>query len=314
MTSISQLATPYPNELKFKEAQMPSLPALISAPDAIALSRDPEQKIVFIDATFLLPQMGRDAEAEYLEAHIQDAIRFNLDEQSDAASPFPHTTPSPDIFEMNMRKLGLNQNDHILIYDNSPFLSGARAWFMFRHYGHSNVSILDGGLAAWRAAGGAIASQHEQGSETRPMGDFKIGPPVAGAIFKSLTDVQNMIGDTDMQMIDARGPARFRGEEPEPRAGMAAGHIPGSVNLPVTALLDADTGRMRPMSDIRALFDTIQIDLNRPIVTTCGSGVTACGLAFALHLCGTDQVSVYDGSWSQWGHESQDRNACPIAN
>ncbi len=293
---------------------MPSLPALISAPDARALSCDPEHNIIFIDATFLLPQMGRDADAEYLEAHIQNSVRFNLNEQSDSSSPFPHTAPPPDEFETNMRNLGLNQNDHIIIYDNSPFLSGARAWFMFRHYGHRNVSILDGGLAAWRAAGGAIASQHEAKQETRPMGDFKIAPPVAGAIFKSLTDIQDLLGDTHIQMIDARSPERFHGEEPEPRAGMAAGHIPGSVNLPVTALLDSDTGKMRPISEIRALFDRIQIDQSRPIVTTCGSGVTACGLAFALHLCGTDYVSVYDGSWSQWGHESQDRTACPIAN
>ena len=288
---------------------MPSIASLIQASQAIALSQDPKQNVSFLDATYVLPQMGRDAEAEYLAEHIKGAAWFNLDEQSDRQSPYPHMLPPANIFEENMQRLGLGTATHIIVYDNSPFLSCARAWFMFRYFGHANISILDGGLAAWRAAGGALGA----GLEVQPYGDFRVKPPIADTAFTSLLEMQKILGVGNAQIIDARGHARFTGQETEPREGMASGHIPGARNLPITSLLDPETQKIKPIGEIRTLFEAAQIDFNAPIITTCGSGVTACGLAFALHLCGMNKVAVYDGSWSEWGHGAQSRSACPIA-
>ena len=280
------------------------IPSLMSAEDALALRKT--HRTLFVDATFHLPTSGRNAAQEFLDKHIAGAVRFDLDMMSDQTAPFPHTMPSPEDFARAMRLLGADNEDHIIVYDNSVFLSCARAWWMLRFFGHSKVSILNGGLKAWAMAGG----QTEAGESIKPEGNFTAH--MTDLKRAAIADVQAALGDKGaIQIIDARGPARFSGAEPEPRAGMASGHIPGSINLPVTQLLQ--DGFLRPLDEIRSIVTEAQISPQKPIITTCGSGVTACGLAFAFYLLGINDVAVYDGSWAEWGHQSQDRDACPVA-
>jgi thiosulfate/3-mercaptopyruvate sulfurtransferase len=281
-----------------------SIPSLLQATDAVKLSH--EGRILFLDATFHLPNAGRDATAEFLTEHIAGAVRFDLDEMSDRSSPFPHTMPASDFFAHAMRRLGANTEDHIIVYDNSVFLSSARAWWMLRYFGHDRVSILDGGLQAWKAAGGAC----ETGHQAKQEGDFTSGPSTLKLATRQ--DVQAAIQQNGItQIIDARGVGRFSGAEAEPRPGMASGHMPGAINLPISSLLE--NGFVKSVDDIRTKLDDAQIAPDKPIITTCGSGVTACGLAFAFHLLGIDNVAMYDGSWAEWGHGDQNRDACPVA-
>jgi thiosulfate/3-mercaptopyruvate sulfurtransferase len=280
------------------------IPSLINAAEAMHLSQT--SSVLFIDATFHLPNSGRDAAVEFLHEHIDGAIRFDLDKLSDHASPYPHTMPSATFFAQAMQQLGVCNEDHIIVYDNSAFLSCARAWWMFRYFGHDKVSILNGGLKAWKAAGGPCAAgetNRKQGNFTQQQSALKLA---------TLRDVQTAVQQNNTtQIIDARGAGRFSGAEAEPRPGMTAGHMPGAINLPISSLLE--NGFIASIGDIRAKLNITQISPDRPIITTCGSGVTACGLAFAFHLLGVDDVAMYDGSWAEWGHESQDRQACPVA-
>lgn len=281
-----------------------SIPSLITAAEAMQLRQT--SRVLFIDATFHLPNSGRDAAAEFLHEHIDGAVRFDLDELSDHASLYPHTMPSATFFAQAMRQLGVCNEDHIIVYDDSVFLSCARAWWMFRYFGHDKVSILNGGLKAWKAAGGACAAgepNRQEGNFTQRQSALKLA---------TLQDVQTAIQQNKVtQIIDARGAGRFSGAEAEPRPGMAAGHMPGAINLPISSLLE--NGFIASVADIREKLNTAQISPDKPIITTCGSGVTACGLAFAFHLLGVDDVALYDGSWAEWGHQSQDREACPVA-
>jgi thiosulfate/3-mercaptopyruvate sulfurtransferase len=262
----------------------------------LAEHRDaPDVKVA--DATWFLPTLERDARAEYAQAHIPGAVYFDIDDIADDQSALPHMLPSPVKFSSRMRKLGLGDGTRIVVYDNNRYSASARAWWMLRLFGHPDVAVLEGGLAKWRAEG-------------RPVDDRPVVPREAhftarqnNLMVRELEQIRsNLVGRRE-QVIDARPAGRFAGTEPEPRPGLRGGHIPQSLNLPHLDLIAAD-GTLLPAAELSRRFAALGIDQRRPIVTTCGSGVTACTVALALHQLGAPDVAVYDGSWSEWGGRS----------
>lgn len=249
-----------------------------------------------LDATTFLPGTGRDARAEYEAAHIPGAVFFDIEEVSDPDSPYPHTWPQPHLFASRMRALGLGDHDRIVVYDNSPLHTSARAWWMLRSFGARQVAILDGGLAKWLEEGRPV----ESGRPAPRPGHFT-PHPVEGAMLAK-ADILALHDRDDHVLADARAGDRFRGEAAEPRAGLAAGHIPGSRSLPQGSLYRADN-TMKTGAELRALFTEAGVDLKKPLVATCGSGVTACVLLFGAHLLGKTDLQLYDGSWSEWGSD-----------
>jgi len=268
-----------------------------------------DPKIVVLDATYHLPTTGRDAFAEYEAEHIEGARFFDIDAIKDPNSPLPHMVPDAETFRQAVRALGVTDDCHVVVYDSYGLFSAARAWWMFRLFGFEQVSILDGGLKYWKACAYPTVSgpaptpppeRREPEGETtvhlRPelvrrlediVDNLKDGPPGSGHAFV---------------VLDARARARFEGSAPEPRAELRSGRIPGSLNLPYDQLTDPDTGRVKHIQQLQALFDVAGIDIGRDrVVTSCGSGVTACALAFGLYLLGDPSAAVYDGSWSEWG-------------
>ena len=253
--------------------------------------------VVLFDATYFLPTMGRDGRAEYENSHIPGARFFDIDGIKDDTSDLPHMIPSAEVFQDAMRALGLNKGQQVVVYDNSPFLSSARAWWMLRYFGHLPVAVLDGGMRAWQAAGGTTTG------DIPPVatGTFTASAPAdAGVITFAELEAAVRNGSSD-QIIDARAANRFAGTAPEPRAGLRAGHIPGSLNLPIGEILDKETGRLKPADQLDSLFATAGLSMDKPAVTTCGSGVTAAGLTLALAILGKTDIRLYDGSWSEWG-------------
>jgi thiosulfate/3-mercaptopyruvate sulfurtransferase len=255
----------------------------------------PDVKIA--DATWFLPTLGRNARQEYAEAHIPGAVFFDIDDIADAASPLPHMLPDAAKFSSRMRRLGLGDGTRIVLYDNNKYSASARAWWMLRLFGHPEVAVLDGGLAKWRAEG-------------RPLTDEPVTPKVAhftarqnNLLVRDLEQMRANVPSRREQVVDARSRGRFTGTEPEPRAGLRGGHIPGSVCLPHLELIATD-GTLLPEPELRRRFAAAGIDINGPVVTSCGSGVTASTLALALYRLGRDDVAVYDGSWSEWGGRS----------
>ena len=247
-----------------------------------------------VDASKHLPEAGRDARAEYEDGHIPGAVFMNLDDLVDPAAPIENTLPLPDGFASRMEALGIGDGSRIVLYDDSAVKTLARAWFMLRMFGAHHVAILDGGLQAWIAAGQPL----DKGVETRRHRHFTAWSDPAQV--RSKAQVLANIASKAEQVIDARGAPRFTGAVPESRPGLASGHIPGSLNVPYTALYNSD-GTFKSPADLRAVFAAAGVDLSRPVITSCGSGVTACVVAFALHLIGKDDVALYDGSWSEWG-------------
>jgi thiosulfate/3-mercaptopyruvate sulfurtransferase len=247
-----------------------------------------------IDASWFLPDSGRDGRADYEAAHIPGAAFLDLDAVSDPDSPLPHMLPSEALLASRLRALGIGDHDRIVIYDNSPLHSAARAWWMLRIHGARQVALLDGGLALWQAQGGPV----ESATPAFRAGHFT--PRLDAAAVADKAAVLRLVGDDGAEIVDARPAARFRGDNPEPRAGLAAGHIPGSKSLPQSELFEPD-GRWKRGATLRAAFDDAGIDLSRPMVTTCGSGVTAAVLLFGAGLLGKEDVRLYDGSWSEWG-------------
>lgn len=261
----------------------------------------PDVRIV--DASWYLPAMNRDAAAEYGDAHIPGAVFFDIDEISDTQAPYPHMLPSPEKFSSRVRKLGLGDGNRIIVYDGAGIFSAPRVWWMFRYFGHKDIAVLDGGLPKWL----------EEGRPTeflQPMPQERhFTPRVDNTIAKDLSQMQRIVAEGDRQIADARSFDRFTGEAMEPRPGLASGHLPGSVNLPFQKLHDSENGTMLPADDLRAAFEAAGIDLSKPVITTCGSGVSACTLALGLHLLGHKDVAVYDGSWSEWAAQE----GAPIA-
>lgn len=247
-----------------------------------------------VDASYHLPAAGRDALAEYETAHIPGAVFMNLAELVDTSSQVENTLPSPAKFASRMQALGLGDGSRIVLYDDSAVKTAARAWFMFKLFGANHVAILDGGLPKWKAEGRRLESGHTSLRERHFTAWSE------GKRQRSKAEVLANIASGGEQVVDARSAARFSGAEADPRPGIAAGHIPGSLNLPYGDLFNPD-GTYKDKAGLEAAFDQAGIDLSRPVVTSCGSGVTACVVAFGMHLLGKDDVALYDGSWTEWG-------------
>ena len=252
-----------------------------------------EPGLVVLDASAHLPDAGRDARAEFAAEHIPGARFLDLATLIDPQSPVPSAVPTGEQFETRMRALGVNAGDRVVVYDDSAVRTAARAWFIARMHG-AQVAILDGGLGKWRAEGRPL----ESGETEAASGDFtSAGGP--GTVRLKVEMLANL-GAHREQVVDARGRARFTGEDKDFRPGVADGHIPGSRNLPF-GLLFAHDGTYADEKDIRRAFAEAGVDLDQPVVTTCGGGVTAACLLFALDRIGKDDVALYDGSWSEWG-------------
>jgi thiosulfate/3-mercaptopyruvate sulfurtransferase len=235
-----------------------------------------------------MPATGRNGRAEHEQAHIPGAVFLDIDEVADQSHPAPHMLPHASSFTRAMERLGISAGDRIVVYDNSPHHTAVRGWFMLRHFGARHVAVLDGGLPKWVAEGRTV----ESGLVERAAGRFAVA------------EREDVVAKSDLlaagRIADARGKGRFEGTEDDPRPGVAAGHIPGSLNLPFAELYRPD-GTLKPREELRALFREAGIDPAEPFVATCGSGVTANSLIFAAHLLGNDQAKLYDGSWSEWG-------------
>ncbi len=269
------------------------LPALVST--AWLAQRLGRPGLRVLDASWYLPTAGRDGAGEYAAAHIPGALYFDLDATSDHPSPLPHMLPEPAAFARTMSALGLHDGDDLVVYDGSGTnISAARAWWTFRVFGHPRVAVLDGGLLKWRGEGRPL----EPGVVRLPSGRFSAA--LDRAAVRDLAAVRALVAEPVEQIVDMRSAGRFAGTEPEPRAGLRGGHIPGSRNLPFNELVAAD-GTLLPADALRRRFAAAGIDASRPIVATCGSGTSACTLILALHLLGHDRVALYDGSWAEWG-------------
>lgn len=257
----------------------------------------PDVRIV--DASWHMPATGRNPRAEYDAEHIPGAVFFDIDEIADTDNPLPHMVPSPEKFSSRMRKLGLGDGNRIVVYDTIGNVSAARAWWLLRLFGHQDVAILDGGLPKWKAEG-------------RPVDDMPVKPAerhftsrINSFLLREKDQVARNINQGREQVLDARSAGRFEGTEPEPREGLRSGHIPGAKNLPFPNLLNDGDGTFRPAAELSASFEGAGIDLKKPVITSCGSGITACVLAFGLHLLGHQRVAVFDGSWTEWALDEE---------
>jgi thiosulfate/3-mercaptopyruvate sulfurtransferase len=270
-----------------------TLPSLVSTEWLAArLGRD---GLRVLDASWYLPSAGRDARAEYLAAHLPGALFFDLDSVSDPDTSLPHMLPSADAFARAMTGLGLRDADDLVVYDGTGAnMSAARAWWMFRAFGHPAVALLDGGSAKWRREGRPV----EGGAVTLPPGGFTA--TLDPRAVRGLDEVRANLRNQREQVVDMRPAGRFRGTDPEPRPGLRGGHIPGSRSLPYVELVAAD-GTLLPPDALRRRLEDAGVDLARPLVATCGSGTSACTLIHALHLLGHDRTALYDGSWTEWG-------------
>ena len=247
-----------------------------------------------IDATLFLPGSGRDPRAEFEVRHIPGAAFMDLDDIIDEASDLPHMLPGEAKLASRMRSLGLSDGDRIVLYDNSPLHSAARAWWMLRTFGARDIALLDGGLRKWTAEGRPL----ESGAARPGSGHFT--PQFDREAVADKAFVADVAGSRKHEIVDARPAARFAGRDAEPRPGLEPGHIPGSKNLPQSALFNGDNEWKRG-DELRAAFDAAGVDLCKPMVTTCGSGVTAAVLLFGAHLLGKEDLKLYDGSWAEWG-------------
>ncbi len=254
-----------------------------------------DPKVRVIDASFKMPGVLPLPVDDFLAEHIPGAAFFDVDAVSDHASALPHMYPDAAQFARDVTALGVSNDNTVVVYDHGGWVAAPRAWWMFLSFGHRSVKVLDGGLKKWRAEGRAV----EAGQASPPPGGFS-----ATLDRKSIRSKQQMVDNLTSraeQVIDARASGRFDGSVAEPRPGLRAGHIPGSRNLPYHELFDAATGVMKSLDDLKLAFVKAGVDLNRPVVTTCGSGVSAAVLTLALYRLGVRDPALYDGSWSEWG-------------
>lgn len=261
------------------------------------------KNIRIFDASWYMPAEQRSGYQEYLQHCIPGALFFDIDALSERETSLPHMLPSTEIFTAAMRAAGVDASDQIVVYDGAGIFSAARAWWMLRAFGHASVAVLNGGLPAWRAAGYEMLNGSEgagvHSNIFHAEQGFAAVVPTSSFV-SDLTHVETVLSTGAAQVVDARSAARFLGEQPDPRPGVRSGHMPKSINLPYSTLLDSASGRMLPPNSLREAFESAGIDLNRPIVTSCGSGVTASILTLGLQQLGIT-APVYDGSWAEWG-------------
>jgi thiosulfate/3-mercaptopyruvate sulfurtransferase len=254
---------------------------------------DPQVRIV--DASFKLPGITPTAKEDYDRGHIPGAVFFDIDDIAEPGTRLPHMIPSPDLFAQKMEALGIGDGDRVVVYDSAGLSSAGRAWWMLRLFGHHDVAILDGGLPKWRAEGRPLDTALPRPPRRRFTARFD------PALVRDRRALIANLSTRHEQVVDARAAARFEGTVEETRPGLRRGHIPGSRNLPYDQLTEPSTRQLHSAEELSRLFGDAGVALDRPIVTSCGSGVTACALVFALHLIGHPDAAVYDGSWSEWG-------------
>jgi thiosulfate/3-mercaptopyruvate sulfurtransferase len=258
---------------------------------------DPE--VFAVDATVFLPTVPRDAIAEFKQCHIPGAVFFDINAVADRDTDLPHMLPDAETFGREVGRLGIGNATRIVAYDaNGGTAAAARLWWTFRLFGHQRVAVLNGGLPKWQRDGRPTETGTPNPDETRF--EATMNP----AMVRNAADLSANISSRAEQVVDARSAGRFTGADPEPRPTKKAGHIPGSLNQPVNELMDPEAGVIRPADEIAAAFDRAGVDRTRPIVTTCGSGVTAAFLSFGLYLIGVENAAVYDGSWAEWGNHA----------
>ncbi|NDW46153.1 3-mercaptopyruvate sulfurtransferase [Ruegeria sp. PrR005] len=265
---------------------------LVSTDWLAAHLKDPDLRI--LDGSWHLPHLGRDAKAEYDAAHIPGARFFDIDDISDHRSDLPHMVPPVEKFMSRLRAMGVGDGHQVVVYDSLGLQSAARVWWLFKLMGQDNIAVLDGGLPKWQA----------EGRETEDLPpvvrDRHMTVRVQNHLVRDVTQVSAAAKLHDHEIVDARSAGRFAGTDPEPRPGLRGGHIPGSKNVPFGTLLNKN-GTMKSPADCRAVFEAAGVDLSKPVITTCGSGVTAAILSLALQRMGKTDHSLYDGSWAEWG-------------
>ncbi|HXV26009.1 MAG TPA: 3-mercaptopyruvate sulfurtransferase [Alphaproteobacteria bacterium] len=269
-------------------------PEALAATEWLAQHLDaPDLRIV--DATWYMPSQGRDARAEYQARHIPGAVFFDIDEIADRNSPLPHMLPKAEHFSASVRKLGLGDGNRIVVYDGHGMMSAARVWWTFRVMGHRDIAVLDGGLPKWLAEGRPVEDTPP------PPRERHFSARLNHTLVKDKAAILRNLRNSRFQLLDARSAGRFEGSEAEPWPARRSGHIPGSRNLPYTELLDPKDKTFLPADALAAKFAAAGIDPKKPVVTSCGSGITAAILALGLHLIGHEDVALYDGSWAEWG-------------
>jgi thiosulfate/3-mercaptopyruvate sulfurtransferase len=254
--------------------------------------------LIVFDATKYLPNEDKDGSLEFLRAHIPGARYFDIDVMADPDTDLPHMVPSPGRFAKLMGALGVSNDSRVVFYDQKGLASAARGWWLMGLFGHDSAAVLDGGLPKWQREGRAV-----EAGEPVPARPAVFRPDFRATRLRGIGDVLRNVGIGAELVLDARAAGRFTGEVPEPRAGMRSGHIPGSASLPYTDLLNAD-GTFLPADAVRNRLAKAGVEGTRPVVTSCGSGVTACILTLGLRIAGLPEGAVYDGSWSEWGGRS----------
>ena len=274
---------------------------LIEADKLIKLYTDKKWKknLVILDASWYLPNAKREPIKEFKDAHLPDALYFDIDQVSDTSSNLPHTIPTKKQFEFNMQKLGINNDSHVIIYSMDGIGTSPRAWWLFRLYKHKNVSVLNGGMKAWKAINGPISNKITKIYKSNYMASIDHN------ILATYEDVKSLYNNKDYQIVDVRSFGRFSGKEEEPRPGLQKGHIPYSINIPFNLLIN-DHGYLIDKDEIIKILNKYNFSFEKIIISSCGSGVTACVLAFVLELIGKKTWKVYDGSWSEWGQKGNE--------